>query len=526
MPQAHVIRTRTMEIFRTLGIEQDVYNSRTDMPIENITWKDTISGREIGYLDIHKPGEILKTQTACETFVNIPQFDLEPILLARAQQSPYADINFGCELLNFTNTDAGVTTVTRDEAGDEHKNHCQYLLACDGANSSFRRQLGIEMQGLEFIAQFMMIHFEADLSEWVNERPGPLTFVVRPGASGALIVYDPKKTFVYMSQFDDDKTPADFTPEACQDIIKQAIGRADVPFTLKNVAPWTMRSQVAEQYRSGNIFLLGDAAHRFPPTGGLGLNTGIIDAHNIAWKLASVINGHAAPSLLDSYETECQKIAIENADHSTNNVGKMLDIPVALDLTTPEALENTIDNMEHDPMLKKDVKAAIDNQLEHFFTTGMDLGFYYKDGAIINDGEPHPVPENPALQYIPTTHPGARLPHAWLEQNGASFSSQDLCHYSDLTLLIGEQGGAWRQTIDTLKQQFPVSLNCVSIGRGGDFQDPQSTWQSLREVGEDGSILVRSDGHIAWRSPSSVADPEKVLHQVFSQLGFLPSTSP
>jgi 2,4-dichlorophenol 6-monooxygenase len=303
----------------------------------------------------------------------------------------------------------------------------------------------------------------------------------------------------------------------CAEIVRNAIGEDSASFEIRNAVPWTMTAQIAERYRAGRVFLVGDAAHRFPPTGGIGLNTGIQDAHNLVWKLRAVESGWGRPALLDSYGAERQGIAQSNSDQSLANAVKMVEVVQALGITDDAAATRAgFDALRDDPERRAAVQRAIDDQIDHFDMLGLDLGFAYEVGGVIPDGSSKPLGPSPSRDYVPTTRPGSRLPHAWLTRGNTRVSTHDLLAYDRFTLLTGPDGKRWREAAQVVSD---VPLATVAIG-SGDVLDPDQTWASLAEIHPDGALLVRPDGHVAWRSRALPEDPAAALaHALDTLLG-------
>jgi len=257
--------------------------------------------------------------------------------------------------------------------------------------------------------------------------------------------------------------------------------------------------QVAERYRAGRAFLIGDAAHRFPPTGGLGLNTGVQDAHNLAWKIAAAERGWAPRTLLDSYESERQPVARANAEASARNAAKLQDVVKALG---PKG------DGDRDA-----VRTAIAAQAEHFDMVGLQLGFRYERGALVPDGTPAPAVANPVREYVPTGRPGARLPHAWVVRDGERASTLDLLPLDRFTLIAGPRGGAWVAAAGRIDSP---PLTRVEIGR--DVADESGAWRQMLGIAEDGALLVRPDQHVAWRSAGPASDPDAALRGALARI--------
>jgi 2,4-dichlorophenol 6-monooxygenase len=364
------------------------------------------------------------------------------------------------------------------------------------------------MIGPDRLQSFIMIHFEADLRHLVRDRPAILYWTVDPECSGVFVAHAIDHTWVFMHPYDPDAESVDTYTEAhCAAIVQRAIGRDDVAFVIRDRSPWTMTAQVAASYRSGRVFLVGDAAHRFPPTGGMGMNTGIQDAHNLAWKLRAVRDSRAGAALLDTYESERRPIAQTNSEQSMMNALKMFEIFDALGVGTDLSADRVAARARMhatlaDPAGRARIATAFQNQRDHFDMFGLQLGFAYEEGALVADGTPKPAVENVVRDYVATGRPGARVPHAWIERGGARLSMLDLLQYDRFTLLAGADGAAWADAVRSLDHP---GVSCLVAGR--DFTDRESTWAGRAGIGRDGALLIRPDQHVGWRAPTTVANP-------------------
>jgi 2,4-dichlorophenol 6-monooxygenase len=371
------------------------------------------------------------------------------------------------------------------------------------------------MVGPDRLQSFVMIHFQADLRALVKARPAILYWTVDPECAGAFVAHDIDHTWVFMHPYDPDAQPAEtFDERACAAIVRRAIGR-DVALTVRDVSPWTMTAQVADRYRAGRVFLAGDAAHRFPPSGGLGMNTGIQDVHNLAWKLRLVLAGAAGERLLDTYEAERRPVAQENADHSMQNAFRMLEVFDALGVPIDPGADRAAAHTRMRETLadgagRERVALAIERQRDHFDTIGLQLGIAYDEGALVADGSPKPVATNRARDHVPSTRPGARLPHAWVERDGARVSTLDLVGQDRFTLIAGS-GVSPR-----VAEGIAPSLRVLVAGR--DFTDPDGRWTRLAATGDDGALLVRPDQHVAWRGSAAVPGTPSELTRTLSRI--------
>lgn len=516
-PQAHVINQRSLEICRSLGMDIQALRARAGPPGDHhrVLFMTTLAGEEIGRhrFEADPPGLPDPTPTP---YLNLSQHLFEPILLERLRKEGGADLHYRHQWEASVADADGVTSRIRDLARDaEYEVRSRWLIAADGAGSRVRKSLGIEMQGPKRIQSFVMVHIEADLRELVRERPGVLYWIMDPTQPGVFVAHKIDETWVFMHPFDPDReSEADYSTERCAAIVRRAIGREDVPFRVRGFGTWTMTAQVAEAYARGPIFLAGDAAHRFPPTGGIGMNTGIQDAHNLVWKLRAVRDGWAPASLLGSYEVERRPVARENCDQSLRNALGMLQVPQVLGIgEDPVAARERMRAVLADPAGRGGVEAAIEAQREHFNMLNLHLGFAYEAGVVAPDGTPKPAGESPVSDYVPTTRPGSRLPHVWLERAGERISTLDLVPYDRFTVVTGPRGAAW---IEAAAAISATPVQAVAVG--GEVADPSGLWAKVCGIGPEGALLVRPDQHVAWRSPGPAADPRGALEDVLARI--------
>ncbi len=502
-PKAHAVNSRTLEICEAVGVSAEKIRN-TGAPADEAGWVrfvSTLTGAHFGHLPYERQQDDVKDLTPFP-LSNIAQPDFEELLEAELLRCPQVTLLRGTECLSVTETADGVMASVTSAETEAEKISCRYVIAADGANSPIRSALGIDLEGPEGLQHNMMIHFEADLRPLVADRPGILYFLFEPDAQGALIAYDHGKTWVLMHGFDPSTaSPESFDDATCRGLVEKAVGASLPDLQIKNVGPWTMCAQVAERYRAGRIFLAGDAAHRFPPTGGLGLNTGIGDAQNIAWKIAAVENGWAGDALLDSYETERRPVAQINTEQSLENAGKMFDLFAALYGADPEKTRERFDAMCHDPAAFPELAPAIELQRPHFDSLNLQLGYRYVSDAII-DAEP--LERDAAIdisRYIPSTQTGAILPHQWVQKDGETRSLMSLVPMDRFTLLVGPDGGEWANLIE--RSTAPIEL----LVDGLNFET-DAEWHGFSDLPDQGALLIRPDRHIAQRYESVCSDEQ------------------
>ena len=330
-PAAHAVNARTYEICRQAGLDMDrIHAAGTDRADSgHVNFVTRLNGELIGRLPYERQddGCLDVTPTPLR---NLSQHRFEPILADELRASPGAELRYRHRWEHSDETGDAVVSVITD-LGTERtiRVRSRYLIGCDGAGSRVRKQLGIEMHGPQLIQCYLMIHFAADLRALTSNRPAVLHFVLDPACSGAFIAHDVDSDWVFMHAVDPGAESVDDYPaDRCLDVIARAAGTA-LDAEILSAATWWMSAQTAESMGCGRTFLAGDAAHRFPPTGGLGLNSGVQDIHGLMWRIAAIATGGASTELLDSYGTERLPVARNNAHQSLTNAFKMVELAVA-----------------------------------------------------------------------------------------------------------------------------------------------------------------------------------------------------
>jgi 2-polyprenyl-6-methoxyphenol hydroxylase-like FAD-dependent oxidoreductase len=494
-PKARGINARTMEIFRQVGVE-DAVRAAGLAPGRSgfIVWTRSLAGEE---LERRTPARSRPEAQQASPVMRClcAQDDLEPVLRAHAAALGPGELRFGTELTAFAQHDDHVTATLRDAAG-ERQVRARYLIAADGARSRVRESLGIAMRGNAGLYRSINILLHADLTPWVADRPAALYFVEQPGLKATFLTINGANRWGFLINNLPLNGTGEYTPERCAAVVRQAAGVPDLEVEILGAVPWVAAAQVAERYRDGRIFLAGDAAHHMPPTGGFGMNTGVQDVHNLAWKLAAVLHGWAGLDLLASYEDErlpygraITEQSLANARSLGRGESVATTVPAAGALARPEFL----------------------NEL------GMIFGASYESSVIIPDGTALPVVANPVTDYVATGRPGARAPHVWLERAGSQISTVDL--FGDgFVLLAGAAGAAWKDAALTTAGERGAPARAFTIGAGGDLGDPDKRWASVYGVDEDGAVMVRPDGHVGWRSRGAVTDPRREIATVLRRL--------
>lgn len=526
LPKAHYLNPRTMEIFRQFCIADAVYAQ--GIPLEHMSkveWRTTLTGagpfdgRQLFEMECFGAGGSTaeyRRNSVCPP-TNLPQLRLEPVLRAAAQSRNAGAVKFGHELVNLTHDDQGVNASVRElDSGEIHSVHAEYVVGADGGKT-LGQLLGIEMVGPSKIFETITAHICADLSPWWNE--GVIISHFLP-SGGRLVPMGPtwgpssQEWTAHFAVLPGEPVPDDV---AIVSKIGELIG-ADVDIAVKKISHWWAESVIAERYQDGRIFLVGDSAHRLPPTTGLGLNTGIQDVHNLAWKLATVIRGDAPPRLLDSYASERQPVGLRNVEWAMFAAQNHLAIDAGFGLIPfplpPGVDELIVSGFFADGLVGEARRArfrtVVATQCIEFCAQELKMGFAYASGALIPDGATPSTGDPLGQVYRPTTRPGHRLPHAWLEHAGKRSSTHDLVGAGDaIALITGRRGGAWVAAAVEVAEKLAVNIATAQIGTT--HRDVDGQWEAVREIAEDGVVLVRPDNHVAWRSSSHDDQPGLVL---------------
>ena len=555
-PKAHELNTRSIEILEEVGISSEdlIQEAAPFSDGARILFCQTVN-EEYGRIDLYadetrraKYEQHLKSKTP---YLNLSQTALEKILLQKIVGNSLIEVFFQHQWQSLVQGETGVSNEIFDQVKKTTKTiQSQYVLAADGAGSRCRKFVDIPFIGPDKIQDFVSAYFEKNLRAHI-QVPAKLFWVLNPEAGGTFIAHHIEKRWVYMLPiYLDYEKKESFTKAFLENRIKKALGDESLAIDVKSINYWRMSAQVAQNFRKNRVVLVGDAAHRFPPTGGLGMNTGIADAHNIAWKLEAVIRGLANEKLLDTYEQERKPIAEQNTEESLYNYHKILEVIEAFGLdrdgleqlakfknTAPakwlptswvnkilafgaKIIRKKMDKFHTNPAFKEKVLNTIADQVAHFDRIGLDIGYVYEQGAIIPDGTDLVVPADKVTEYIPSARPGARFPHVNFQKNTTPTSSHDLLDYRFFTLLISRKGAHWETAIAQLPTAIQQKIKVVRLDQLGLSEIIFKQLLSLCAIAETGALLIRPDGHVAYRKKALIEGESNNFNQLFEQLFF------
>ena len=418
-------------------------------------------GRCLGRLEVWGGGYTDPDFIAASPFrtANLPQVRLEPLLKRRAEELG-GDLRFGHEVTGYRQDADGVTTEVKvRDTGKTYSVRSQYLLGCDGGRT-VGTIAGIELEGLRNAMRMVSSHISYDFSRYLKDEEVLIRWLVNPDfggsiASGVLVGMGPdhwgtrSEEWVLHIQFPVDDESA-FDDAKVLDRMRAVLGLPDFAPKIHCISRWTLEGVVANEFQAGRVFLVGDAAHRHPPTGGLGLNSAVHDAYNLCWKLAAVLRGKAGAKLLNTYGEERRPVNAANVHAAVSAAFNHFNIDKALSLSPDKSAKENWDELRplwedlpNSAQKRHAVNSAIVSQTMEFRHHNVEFGYTYASAAIVDDGTPPPVPLDKVRIYEPSTRPGHPLPHAWVEKEGARVALNTLVHGGKFVLLAGEDGQPW-----------------------------------------------------------------------------------
>jgi len=477
-PRAALVNQRAMEAYRAVGLEDEVEEAAAREFVQNgaIVSVESLGGKELDWYfrTINEGVEDLSPSAR----IFITQIGLEPVLLAKASEVG-ARVEYAAETVSLDRSDDGVVATIRPrDGGDDWTVRAQYAIAADGAHSPSRERLGIPMLGHGSFSDSITIYFRADVTPLLGDRNLSVIYVFNPRLVGFFrFSIDGQAGFLVVNATVDEEgnrstaIGEDMSEDTCVGYVRTALGAPDLPIQIENVQRWSATADWAERFADDRIFLAGDSVHVMPPTGGFGGNTGVQDAYDLAWKLAAVLDGTAAPGLLDTYDTERRPVGSFTVEQAYTRYVLRLDPSLGKENLMPIVDEATV-----------------------------ELGYRQLSNAVqVEDGDDGAQWEDPRE---PTGRPGTRASHLPIDRDGTPSSLLDL--FGDgFVLLAGEDGSGWQDAAGRLA--VPVT----SYRAGADFSDGSRRFEELYGIGREGATLVRPDGFVAWRTqggPESEGD--------------------
>ncbi|KAK5687692.1 hypothetical protein LTS10_001832 [Elasticomyces elasticus] len=550
-PRAHITNMAALECLRDIALDSECVEASThgDCMIHT-RWCHSMAGIEHARIhswgnDPHRHGDY-ELASPCAP-VDLPQTLLEPILLRRAKRSGF-DCRWRTSFVALVDKGSSgvVTTLRDDDSGETFQVQSKFLFGADGARSRIVKQLGLPLTSKPSNGVAINVLIEADLSHLVQHRKGNLHWIMQPDRPFRdyawmciarmvkpwhewMFILFPKPGCEALDPSDDQYLEA----------VRGFIGDDSVQVMVKSISKWYINETVANDYSSGNVFCLGDAVHRHPPFNGLGSNTCIQDAFNLAWKVAYVAKGLASPALLASYSLERQPVGVEVIRRANNgfreharvwsalgmledDLEKRLAIFAELKSSTPQGKQR-----------RTEFQDAILNTCHEFHGLGVEMNQHYSGAGIYSRDEEEAFQyhgmslTDPILFHMRSTYPGRRLPHAWLNKAipQTSVSTIDLAGHGCFTLFTGVGGDLWKEVAVLVSKELGVSIRPYAIGPGQDWEDTYFDWNRVRGVEESGAVLARPDRFVAWRCTNVLSDKERCLgrlgHVMRSLLGVL-----
>lgn len=490
-PRATALNARTMELLRRWGLSEQVKRDGTppDFP-HTALYLTSFDGYEIARIERPSHGGLKPSPISPERPQRCNQLWLDPILRDRATGFKSVTLRYRCRFESLVEHDDKVVATVRDmESGEQQSIAARYVVDCSGSHSPIRRALNIRMSGQSEVEHHVSVFMR--LPElWTHHDKGKaaLTFFVdEKGSWRSLVMIDGKELYrfgIAGKQYYDNPEAVDVTQHFNE------VAGPSIPREIFSVIRWSACDVVADKYRIGRVFLAGDAAHQNHPSGGFGLNTGMGDVDDLGWKLAAVLQGWGGSSLLDSYEIERRPVGLRNINQAYTGHVDNRDRP-----SHPDIAKDTPEGARARARMKEQILAS---QPSMVLTDGIALGYRYDPSPIVwNDGTP-PTPDTISV-YVPTARPGSRAPHAWIAEGR---STVDLFGGGFVLLRLGEEP----PNSSTIEQAFArreVPLEVVAIA------NPE-----IAQLYERKLVLVRPDGHVAWRSDTLPEDPAVLADRV------------
>jgi 2,4-dichlorophenol 6-monooxygenase len=550
-PAAHVINARSLEIWHQASpalTEEIVALAAPTEKLGSIRWCCGLTDAPLGEIDVAADPEVQERLRSYSPFLisHIGQHLLMPVIWAALEREPLVDFRRGTSVERVYETSDRMVVDIRTQFGPVERLSARYVVAADGANSAVREHAGIGMQG-KVLTHIGSVFFHAPRLFGADTPRPLLAWIYEPRFCGALISHAADHYVLMTPYLHRDQAVARDSDAFWNRTLPEVLGTSH-GFTVRSTGTWTMTSQIASRFRHGQLLLAGDAAHRFPPAGGFGLNSGVQDAQNLAWKITAIINGPADDALLDTYDPERRPVVERFAEQSVKNFFRLDEVTAPLGITN-RAICKATQAVARPPLswlpgrllglacdratrlqtrrtkvllgggararrLRAQIAAAIPGQLEHFVFQGLEFGYIYRGPLIAAGTEDTPLEQSDIVTYRPTTRPGARLPHASVLHEGRPVPIHDILCPDGLTLLTSS-APQWSSALRRQRHSavLPIVVTCLAAA------DPRDHGEllALFEIGHQGAVLVRPDGHVAWRTakpaPAGTPDLNRFLEE-------------
>lgn len=505
-PRARGLNRRTMELYRGLGIDEEVRAAGAAL---SPSWGIYQGSSLVKVIESHPreersaprplPGAAYFSYLGPVEGTRGTQDMIEPVLLSAARNRG-GDVRFNTECIGFEQDANGVVATLRDRTTEvESTVHAAYLIAADGAGSPIRQKLGAQTTGAGTLGYLLSILFHADLRELIRGREFSMCLINQPTFRGLLTSINNHDRWVFHLSYDPESDPVEeFSPERCEAFLKLALGLSNIDLEIKSILPWQPTVRVAEKFQHGRVFLAGDAAHQMPPWGGQGATTGIADVHNLAWKLAAVLRGEATPALLKTYDSERLPIGRLVSDES----GAASD--------------------EHGLIsMKKSIPAML--ALIRRIPRLAGYGYVYTSPAIVKEDTTPLLWRITRLLPTPTRmlglcgDAGSRAPHIWVKHQGKRISTLDLFTKSFI-IIAGADGNEWCNAAPKVASSLNTEVIAYRAGSNHELIAPGGQWEYAAGISSTGAVLVRPDGFVAWRSWSTPPNIQHMLEDALKKV--------
>jgi len=467
-PKAHVVNPVSLDICARAGFAVRAMIGAAATPERDHfgRFRVRLLGEEIGAIPFEaQPGSWVPRPR-----INLAQPRFESILEWKLQVLPGVDYLTGRWLEMRQDGDSIASVVAHSDG--ERICRSRFVIGADGAASAVRHAAGIETRKFGADRDRISVHIAADLGPWLAEAPAGIYWVLDPEVKGTFIAHTIEDEWVYVF---DPAGPETRTPEYIADRVRNALG-ADVPHEILGISPWVMSCEVADRFSEGNVFLVGDAAHRLPPTGGLGMNTGIQDVENLAWKVAAVMRGWADEAILGTYSDERRPIGVTNALQSRENASSMDRLYATVGVAISGGFLGEL--------APQDVANVLNDQWNHLNSPGLQFGYTYAAHGH-TDAEPG--------SYRPCGEVGHRLPHTWMQEAGKGVAIVDRVSLGSYTVFVNGSSASYEE--HARRSSIPMDIVDVRGAVSGD-------WPRLVGLEREGSaVVVRPDSHIIAKCP-------------------------